>query len=79
MRKLYVGANIGHLSNKKLKERLEKIEAFVKIKDKKMKKIRNGKVGINKHININKLLDKYILNVAVLITLLLTVKLCQIW
>ncbi|KAK1384154.1 hypothetical protein POM88_021889 [Heracleum sosnowskyi] len=47
-------ANVGHLSNKQLKDKLEKIQ--VEAKGNK-KNNRNGKVGINKHNNYT--LDKY--------------------
>ncbi|KAK1401563.1 hypothetical protein POM88_001168 [Heracleum sosnowskyi] len=47
-------ANVGHLSNKQLKDKLEKIQ--VEVKDNK-KNNRNGKVGINKHNNYTP--DKY--------------------
>ncbi|KAK1373166.1 hypothetical protein POM88_029359 [Heracleum sosnowskyi] len=47
-------ANVGHLSNKQLKDKVEKIQ--VEAKGNK-KNNRNGKVGINKHKNYT--LDKY--------------------
>lgn len=47
-------ANVGHFSNKQLKDKLEKIED--KTKDKKKNNI-NAKVGINKHNNYTP--DKY--------------------
>ncbi|KAK1395993.1 hypothetical protein POM88_005856 [Heracleum sosnowskyi] len=46
--------NIGHLSNKQLKDKLENIEVKAEVKK---KKNRNGKVGINKHNNYTP--DKY--------------------
>ncbi|KAK1389761.1 hypothetical protein POM88_017939 [Heracleum sosnowskyi] len=46
--------NIGHLSNKQLKGKLENIEVKDEVKK---KKNRNGKVGINKHNNYTP--DKY--------------------
>ncbi|KAK1369366.1 hypothetical protein POM88_035458 [Heracleum sosnowskyi] len=46
--------NIGHLSNKQLKGKLENIEIKAEVKK---KKNRNGKVGINKHNNYTP--DKY--------------------
>ncbi|KAK1387902.1 hypothetical protein POM88_016080 [Heracleum sosnowskyi] len=47
-------ANVGHLSNKQLKDKLEKIQ--VEVKGNK-KNNRNGKLGINKHNNYTP--DKY--------------------
>lgn len=43
--KINENANIGHLSNKKLKDKLEKIEVKIKVK---IKNNKNGKVAINK-------------------------------
>ena len=42
--------NVGYLSSKKLKDKLENIEAKI-VQITKKKKNRNGKVGINKNIN----------------------------
>lgn len=65
-------ANIDHLSNKQLKDKIEKIELKGEINGKK-KKHRNGNIGINKHNNYKP--DKYapkklVINMVVLVTYL---------
>ena len=60
--------NVGYLSNKQLKDKLDNIETKF-VPNAKKKKNRNGKVGINKHNNnlllTCMLLEKYAINVVV--------------